>query len=125
MNRLALLVIPLSLATAAARAAPAAQLDENSVRAAEVAWSEAVLTGDAAALDALLDPDYITVNAKGVARTKQDVIDFAKGYGAAHPGAHAKPLPPSSTVELIGTTALVRHHVGGETSMDLLYFKDG
>ncbi len=125
MHRLALLLATLALAPAATQAAPAPQRDEAGVRAAETAWSEAVLTGDVSALEALLDPDYVTVNAKGVARSKQDVIDFAKTYSAAHPGAHAKPLPPTSTVELIGTTALVRHRQPTETSMDLLYFKDG
>ena len=114
------LLVPLT-----AQAAPIQRLDETSVRAMETAWSEAVLTGDVAALDAMLDADYVTINAKGVTRPKQAVIDFAKDYSAKHPGGHATPLGPTSTVELIGTTALVRHHAASETSMDLLYFKGG
>jgi Domain of unknown function (DUF4440) len=114
-----------TLLFAATGAHAAQRLDEAGVRAAETAWSEAVLTGDTATLEALLDPRYVSINAKGVARPKAAILDFARGYAAKHPGQHATPLGPTSTVQLIGTTALVRHRAPSELSMDLFEFRRG
>ncbi|HET6971138.1 MAG TPA: DUF4440 domain-containing protein, partial [Phenylobacterium sp.] len=110
-------------ALAAGAAAPAEPPTEAGVRHAENLWSEAFITGDAAALDALLDPQYVSVNPTGVARPKAQIIGFAKDYAAKHPGEHAKPLADTSTVRIVGKTALVQHHAPQSFSMDLFYYE--
>jgi ketosteroid isomerase-like protein len=113
------------LVSGAAQAAPADRLDEASVRAAENRWSEAFISGDAGALDALLHPDYVSVGATGKARPKAEIIAIAKAYAEKHPGEHAQPLAATSAVQLIGPTALVQHHAASEISVDLFSFEGG
>ena len=98
---------------------------EAGVRHAEDLWSEAFITGDAAALDALLDPAYVSVNPVGVARPKAQIVQFARDYAAKHPGEHAKPLAGTSTIRVVGKTALVQHNAPGGFSMDLFYYENG
>lgn len=119
------LLSALALAAAVSSAAPAERPDEASVRAAETRWSEAFVTGDAAVLEALLAPDYVSVNPSGKPRPKTEIIAVAKAYAAKNPGQHAQPLPASSTVELIGTAALVRHRAPTDVSIDLFAYRDG
>lgn len=120
-------LLPMILALAAGPAAAASpqRVDEASVRTVETRWSEAFVGGNTAALDALLDPAYVSVSAKGSARSKAEIIAAAKGYAAQHPGQHADPLSATSTVQIFGTTALVRHHGAADTSMDLFAFEHG
>lgn len=113
------------LALAASPVLAAERLDEASVRAVENRWSEAFIGGDAATLEALLDRDYVSVGATGKLRPKAEIIDIAKSYAAKHPGEHATPLPATSTVQLIGATALVRHHSATDVSIDLFSFENG
>ena len=113
------------LALAAPPAFATERLDEASVWAAETRWSEAFVTGDAAALEALLDRDYVSVGATGKPRPKAEIIALAKAYAEKHPGEHAQPLPATSTVQLIGVTALVRHHSPADISIDLFSFENG
>jgi hypothetical protein len=113
------------LALAASPALAAERQDEASVRAAETRWNEAFVTGDAAALDALLDRDYVSVGTTGKPRPKAEIIDIARSYAAKHPGEHAPPVPATSTVQLMGATALVRHHSPTDVSIDLFSFEHG
>jgi len=113
------------LMSSAAHAAAPQKPDEASVRAVETGWNQAFMTGDGAALDALLDPDYVSVSSNGKAHSKADIIAGAKGYAAKNPGQKATALPPTSTVQIFGATALVRHHGASETSMDLFAFEHG
>lgn len=99
--------------------------DAAGVRDAENRWSEAFITGDTAALDVLLDADYVSVNTTGHARTKAEILRLASNYAKAHPGEHAKPLSPTSTIRVIGNAALVQHHGDADTSVDVFYFRDG
>ena len=110
-------------AVAGARAAPIEQIDEASVRAIETRWSEAFITGDAAVLDALLDPSYVSIGTNGKARPKTEIIAIATSYAAKHPGQHAEPLPASSTVELIGNAAVVRHRSDNDVSIDIFSYE--
>lgn len=112
------------LAAAGARAAPQKR-DEASVRAVETGWSEAFITGDAAYLNALLDSSYVSVGATGKAHPKAEIVSMAQAYAAKNPGKHADPLPATSTIQLIGATALVRHHSVRDTSIDLFRFDKG
>jgi hypothetical protein len=113
------------LALAAAPSLAAERLDETGVRTAETRWSEAFVTGDGPTLEALLDRDYVSVGATGKSRAKDEIIAIAKAYAAKHPGEHAQPLPATSTVQLIGATALVRHHSASDVSIDLFSFENG
>ena len=114
-----------ALAAALAAGAVHEPPTEAGVRQAEDRWGEAFITGDAAALEALLDPAYVSVNPTGVARPKAQIIGFARDYAAKHPGEHATPLPATSTVRIIGKTALVQHNTPGAFSIDLFYYEGG
>ena len=122
-----LLLIPLSIVLFAAQSAVGADkaADEAGVRDAENRWSEAFVSGDAATLDALLDADYVSTGATGKPRPKAEIIGLASAYAKAHPGEHAKPLPATSTIRVIGDAAVVQHHNAADTSVDVFYFKDG
>lgn len=109
--------------TGTARAA--ASPDQAGVRDAENRWSEAFMTGDAATLGTLLDDDYISVSGHGQPRPKAEIIRSATEYAKAHPGHHAQPLPPTSTIRVIGDAAVVQHHSPQATSVDVFYFRDG
>ncbi|MEO6687767.1 MAG: nuclear transport factor 2 family protein [Dokdonella sp.] len=99
--------------------------DEAGVRDAENQWSEAFISGNIAALDALLDTDYVSTGTNGKARAKEEIIRISGTYAKAHPGEHAKPLSPTSTIRVIGDAAVVQHHNSGDTSVDVFYFRDG
>lgn len=98
---------------------------EAGVREVEHGWSRAFMIGDAAYLDALLDPSYVSVNGKGVARTKAQIIALAKQYAAEHPGIQAPPLSPTSIVQVKGAAAIVTHRNDKDTSVDVFYYVDG
>jgi hypothetical protein len=93
------------------------------INAIEAHWSQAFVTGDAAYLDGLLADDYVSVNAKGVARPKAEVIALAKRYAAGNPA----PLPPRdpSPVSIEGDAAIVRHRSPQDVSIDVFYWRDG
>ncbi len=95
------------------------------LRTVENGWSQAFVTGDGAYLDALLDPAYVSVGTGGAAHDKAAIIAAAKGYAANHPGAHADPMPPSSTIDIRGAAAVVRHTGPTDTSVDVFYFRGG
>lgn len=99
--------------------------DEAGVRAAENAWNKAFMTGDAKALDDLLDPGYVSVNANGTARPKADIIALAQHYAAEHPNAPVTALAPTSIINVKGHAAVVTHHAPNETSVDVFYYNDG
>lgn len=105
--------------------ARAASPDVIGVRDAENRWSEAFITGNAAVLDDLLDADYVSVSGHGQPRDKSGIIRSATEYARAHPGQHATPLPPTSTIRVIGDAALVQHHSPEATSVDVFYFRGG
>ena len=118
---LACLVAGVLCTTLGAARAP----DEAGVRDAENRWSEAFISGDTDSLEALLDASYVSVNTKGHARGKAEILKLAHDYSTAHPGEHAKPLPSSSTIRVIGDAAVVQHHGDADTSVDVFYFRDG
>jgi hypothetical protein len=113
------------LFTAGTAAAAAPAPDVEGVRAAENRWSEAFVTGDVATLDALLDADYVSVNAAGLPRAKAEVLQLAHDFAKAHPGQHGQPLAATSTIRVIGDAAVVQHRGTQETSVDVFYFHDG
>ena len=118
-------IIAILFASAGAQATPAERLDEGSVRAVEGRWNEYEMTGDARSLDALLDPAYVSIATTGKISRKADIIAGAVAYAATHPGAHGSPLPMTSTVQMLGAAALVRHIGASYLSMDLFAFRNG
>lgn len=121
------LLIPLSMFLTVAQPATAAEkiADEAGVRGAENRWSEAFVSGDVTTLETLLDADYVSTGATGKPRSKAQIIELASTYAKAHPGEHAKPLPTTSTIRVIGDAAVVQHHNASDTSVDVFYFRDG
>lgn len=111
----------LSLSAYAAEQGP----NEAGVREVENAWSRAFITGDAKALDDLLDPAYVSVNASGVPRPKAEIVAAATRFAQQHPNTPVQPLPPTSTVSIKGDTAVVTHHGDKETSVDVFYYSQG
>lgn len=99
--------------------------NEAGVREVENAWSRAFITGDAKALDDLLDPAYVSVSASGVPRPKAEIVAAATRFAAQHPNTPVQPLPPTSTISIKGDTAVVTHHGDKETSVDVFYFSQG
>ncbi|MBP1771653.1 MAG: hypothetical protein H6P99_816 [Holophagaceae bacterium] len=98
---------------------------EAGIREAENAWSRAFVTGDAAYLDDLLDSSYVSVNAKGDARAKSQIIALARQFAADHPGAKAQPLSPTSIIQVKGAAAVVTHRNEKDTSVDVFYYVEG
>ena len=117
------------LATAALATATAAQAaesrDEAAVRTAENRWSEAFVSGDAKTLEDLLDRGYVSVSASGKSRGKSEIIGLAAAYAAKNPGQHAQPISTSSTIQVIGDAAVVRHHSASDVSVDVFYRRGG
>ncbi|MDL2354065.1 MAG: hypothetical protein QFF03_02280 [Pseudomonadota bacterium] len=70
----------------ASAAVPGADPGEAGVREVENGSSTAFVTGDTSYLDALLDPAYVSVGTRGLARPKAEIIATAKAYATAHPG---------------------------------------
>lgn len=124
LPRPVLLAALLASAPAVAFASPAPH-DTAGVREAENRWGEAFVSGDVATLDALLDADYVSVNASGAPRTKAEILVLARDYAKAHPGQHGQPLANSATIRVIGDAAVVQHHGAQETSVDVFYYRDG
>ena len=73
----------------------------------------------------MLDADYVSTGATGKPRSKAEIVALASTYAKAHPGEHAKPLPATSTIRVIGDAAVVQHHNAGDTSVDVFYFRNG
>jgi len=120
------MILSVLAASAALAAAPVHETaDTAGVRHAEELWGEAFVTGDAATLEALLDPQYVSVNATGVARPKARIITLAHDYAAKNPGQHGSPMTATSTIRVIGKTALVQHNAPGGFSVDLFYYEGG
>jgi hypothetical protein len=93
------------------------------INAVEAHWTRAFVAGDAAYLDSLLADDYVSVNGKGVARPKAEVIAMAQRYAATKPAVPA-PRDPSP-VSIEGDTAIVHHRSPQDVSIDVFYWRDG
>ncbi len=82
--------------------------DADSVRQVEHEWAKAFLTGDTDYLECLLEPDYESVWYTGEVRSRQTIIDKARGH-------REKPLPvPASkdpVVQVHGTSAVSRNDI--------------
>jgi len=121
-------------AVPAAAASPAPKTTAG-VIAADDAWLQAEMKGDADALDALLTTEYRSIDANGKVITKQELVDAARKRGedpklavavkkwkAGHP-SHAE-------VTLVGDVAVLRWTLEGAqagkiSSCDTFIYSDG
>jgi len=110
---------------AALTSSPATAVDEARIREAENRWNAAFVTGDAAYLGRLLATGYVSVGENGAEHPKTAVVAAAVSYGKAHPGTAPTPMPPSSTIEVSGDVALVRHHADDSVSVDVFQKRGG
>lgn len=83
------------------------------------------MSGDAAALDDLLDPGYVSISTAGSPRGKAEIIVLAKSYADKHPAAQPGPFPTTSTIRVIGDAAVVTHHNATDISTDIFYYAGG
>jgi Domain of unknown function (DUF4440)/WD40-like Beta Propeller Repeat len=98
------------------------QPDEAGIRAVEAHWTRAFIHGDTAYLEKLFAPNYVSVNAKGVARSRAAVIALAEAMGKMKPPT----LPASNLrVDVHGNAAVVTTSDGGQQSSDVFYYEDG
>jgi hypothetical protein len=102
---------------------PEAQRNEAGVRAVEAHWLRAFLSGDEAYLQALLDQDYVSVGQAGAPHAKAQIIALAKKIAASQPKP-MRPLPPARIV-VRGDAAVVTNSSGGDTSVDVFYWRGG
>lgn len=93
------------------------------VRAVENHWTRAFLSGDAAYLDSLLHPQYVSVGHSGRARPKAEIIELSKER-AANPSKDAPP-ENNATIVIHGNAAISTASSGGDTSVDVFYYESG
>ena len=116
------------MATAAAVFVQGGAVEENAwsvraVNAVEEHWSRAFIGGDAAYLEQLLASDYVSVSPKGVAHSRNEVIEASKKYAATNPPAFVPGTP--SPVALHGDIAIVKHRSDKDVSVDVFQFRSG
>ena len=92
------------------------------VRAVEAHWTKAFLGGDKTYLAALLDDDYVSVNAKGVARPKAEIIALAKKIAATHP---TPVTPQSPNIVVHGNAAISTSTNATDVSVDVFHYENG
>ena len=108
-----------------AHAGEAAETERSveGVRAVEAHWQKAFLGGDAAYLETLLDPAYVSVGHAGNARPKAEIIALAKKIAEKK----MSPQPPDHPAEIVvrENAAIVTDSTSGDTSVDVFYYADG
>jgi ketosteroid isomerase-like protein len=108
---------------ALAGVSPENEKSAEGVRAVEAHWTQAFLTGDADYLGVLLDPDYVSVNEKGVARPKDAIIALSKKIAAIQ--GQNPPTPSHLTVSVEGDAAIVTDFETTSTSVDVFHYCGG
>jgi len=111
------------LSPAHAAQAPETERSVEGVRAVEAHWQKAFLGGDAAYLETLLDPAYVSVGHAGNARPKAEIIALAKKIAEKN----MTPQPPDhpATIVVRDNAAVVTDSATGDTSVDVFYYADG
>ena len=128
------------LLCATALVAPGQQTSDSATKskiaALEGAWNQAYKSGDANALDALLDNGIVLVNDDGSVQTKKEFLATVKPSGSQ--GAQEQQVAPESmSVHVFGNTAIAtgvfrakgvegkKSYVRRERFIDTWIFKDG
>jgi len=124
MSKRSLMVVLLAAAGPAFAAdAPETERSVEGVRAVEAHWQKAFLGGDAAYLDTLLDPAYVSVGHAGNARPKAEIIALSKKVAEKK----MTPQPPDHPANIVvrDNAAVVSDSGSGDTSVDVFYYADG
>ena len=103
--------------------APETERSVEGVRAVEAHWQKAFLSGDAAYLESLLDPAYVSVGHAGNARPKAEIVALSKKVAEKK----MTPQPPDhpATIVVRDNAAVVTDSASGDTSVDVFYYADG
>ena len=111
------------LGSAHAADAPETARSVEGVRAVEAHWQKAFLGGDAAYLESLLDPAYVSVGHAGNARPKAEIIALSKKVAEKK----MAPQPPDHAANIVvrDNAAVVTDSASGDTSVDVFYYADG
>ena len=132
---LILLLSASSLQIAAQEASDAAT--KSKIVALEGAWNQAYKSGDAKALDALLDNAIVLVNDDGSVQTKAEFLAGVKPAGAQAGAQEQQVAPESMSVHVFGNTAIAtgifrakgkeggKSYVRRERFIDTWIYKDG
>lgn len=124
MSKTCLIVTLLAAAGPACAAdAPETARSAEGVRAVEAHWQKAFLSGDAAYLELLLDPAYVSVGHAGNARPKAEIIALSKKVAERK----MSPQPPEHPANIVvrDNAAVVTDSASGDTSVDVFYYADG
>jgi hypothetical protein len=124
MSKTRLMVCLLAVVGSANAAdAPETERSVEGVRAVEAHWQKAFLGGDAAYLETLLDPAYVSVGHAGNARPKAEIIALAKRIAEKR----MSPQPPDHPAQIVvrDDAAIVTDSTSGDTSVDVFYYADG
>lgn len=98
------------LLCATALSAPAQDASDSATQskivALEGAWNQAYKSGDAKALDALLDNAIVLVNDDGSVQTKTEFLASVKSAGSQAGSQEQQIVPVSMSVRVFGNTAI-------------------
>jgi ketosteroid isomerase-like protein len=79
---------------------------KSKIVALEGAWNQAYKSGDAKALDAILDNGIVLVNDDGSMQTKAEFLASVKPSGGQSSSQEQQVAPESMTVHVFGNTAI-------------------
>ena len=110
---------------------------KSKIAALEGAWNQAYKSGDAKALDAILDNGIVLVNDDGSVQTKAEFLASVKPSTAQSGAQEQQVAPESMSVHVFGNTAIAtgifrakgvegrKSYVRRERFIDTWIFKDG
>jgi ketosteroid isomerase-like protein len=110
---------------------------KSKIAALEGAWNQAYKSGDAKALDALLDNAIVLVNDDGSMQTKADFLASVKPSASQSGSQEQQVAPESMSVHVFGNTAIAtgifrakgmegkKSYVRRERFIDTWIYKDG
>jgi ketosteroid isomerase-like protein len=110
---------------------------KSKIAALEGAWNQAYKSGDAKALDALLDNGIVLVNDDGSVQTKAEFLASVKPSGTQAGSQEQQIAPESMTVHVFGNTAIAtgvfrakgvegrKSYVRRERFIDTWIYQDG
>jgi ketosteroid isomerase-like protein len=110
---------------------------KSKIVALEGAWNQAYKSGDAKALDGLLDNAIVLVNDDGSVQTKPEFLATVKPTGSQAGSQEQQVVPESMSVHVFGNTAIAtgvfrakgveggKSYVRRERFIDTWVFKDG
>src|SRR5580700_579420 len=100
----------IALLCATILSAPAQEASESATKskivALEGAWNQAYKSGDAKALDAILDDAVVLVNDDGSVQTKKEFLASVKAARPQSGSQEQQVVPESISVRVFGSTAI-------------------